>query len=141
MVRSNANLYARVIQVQDRRYRENAADLAAGRRPRIDPADEQELDGDLQRKQKVHEEALHGHEASDTPHTRRQHPSRQDVAWRDVYVSDIVLRHLGDDNDADSTRTGTTGVEETGIDLQRAERSGGILLNYSRLTYRIEIRD
>lgn len=130
-----------MIQVQDGRYRENAADLAAGRRPRVDPADEQELDGNLQREQKVHEEALHGHEASDTPHTRRRHPSWQDVAWRDVHVSDIILRHLGDDNNADSTRTGTAGVEEAGIDLQRTERSGGIFLNYSRLTYRNKIRD
>lgn len=113
----NANLYARVIQVQDRRYRENAADLAAGRRPRIDPADEQELDGDLQRKQKVHQEALHGHEASDTPYTRRRHPSRQDVAWRDVHVGDTVLRYLGDDDDAESACTSTAGVEEAGTDL------------------------
>jgi len=116
-MRPNANLCARVIQVQDRRYRENAADLAAGRRPRVDPADEQELDGDLQRKQKVHEEALHGHEASDTPHTRRRHPSWQDVARRDVHVGDTVLRHLGDDDDAESTCTSAAGVEEAGTDL------------------------
>lgn len=39
---------ARAMQVQDRRYRENAADRAAGYRP-DDPADGQGLDGDLQR--------------------------------------------------------------------------------------------
>lgn len=134
-MRANANLYARVIQVQDRRYREDAADLAAGRRPRVDPADGQEHgDDDLRGKQKVHEEAVHGHEASDASHTRRRHPGRQDVhARRDVHhVDDIVLRHLGDDDDAESTRAGAAGVEEAGTDLQRAQGSGGILLNYIR---------
>lgn len=106
-----------MIQVQDRRYRENAADLTARCRT-YDPANEQELD--LQREQEVHEEAIHGLEASDAPYTRCRHPGWQDNTRRDIHVGDVAFRLLGS-IDAEATRAGATGVEEARIDLQCSE--------------------
>lgn len=128
---TKANARPRVIQVQDRGYRENAANRAAGHRPR-DLADGQELVGDLQREQEVHEEAVHGLEASDTPHTGRQHPGRQDAVERDLRVvdDDVVLHFLDDDGRAEPAGAGAVRVEEAGIDLQRPEGQGELLLSF-----------
>jgi len=114
-----------VIQVQDRRHRENAADLAAGCRLG-EPADEQELD--LGREQEVHEEAVHGHEASDTPHTRCRYFGWQDVARCDI-IDDDVRQFRFFHDDAEPARAGAAGVEETRTDLQCSEGQRRILLS------------
>lgn len=137
------NTLPRVIQVQDRGHRENAADRSAGYRP-CDLADGQELDGDLQREQEVHEETVHGLEASNTPHTGRQHAGRQDAVESDVRLvdDDVVLLLFDGDGRAEPAGAGAVGVEETGIDLQCSEGQGGILLSFrsrDRLESRIEI--
>lgn len=110
-----------MIQVQDRRYRKNAADLTVRCRAH-ESTNEQEFDGDLQRKQKVHEKTIHGLEASDAPYTWCQHPGWQDTTWRDIHVGDVAfLLRLLDGIDAETTRAGATGVEEARIDLQCSE--------------------
>lgn len=102
-----------MIQVQDRRYWENAEDLRIECRVH-ESTDDEELVGDLKRQQEVYKEAIHRLEASDASYTWFQHSDRQDVVLRPI---DDTLSFT---NGAEPTRAGAVSVEETGIDLKHS---------------------